>query len=126
MEELPRDVIAARLALAEALDELVSAGEYRTVLQAIDRVRGDLRVLASCARRMAAANGDPIEPAPKRRNPEKEQRLQEAMAQITAIFQSQEEKRSHPEIEGVAYMADHLDRRKLTLTPGRLDWLRGR
>jgi hypothetical protein len=126
MEELPRDVIAARLALAEALDELLQAGEHRLVMQAVERVRGDLRVVANCARRMAADNGDPFEPRPKRPNPEKELRLQEAMAQITAIFQSQEEKRSHPEIEGVAYMADHLDRRKLTLTPGRLDWLRGR
>lgn len=46
MEELPRDVIEARLHLDEQLAALLNAGDDRTLLRTIELVREDLRLFA--------------------------------------------------------------------------------
>jgi hypothetical protein len=46
MEELPRDVIEARLHLDEQLAALLNAGDDRTLLRTIELVREDLQLFA--------------------------------------------------------------------------------
>ena len=67
MDDLPRDVIEARLHLDEQLDALLSAGDYRTALRTIELVREDLRLFARHARKVAAHNGDELRRSQKRR-----------------------------------------------------------
>lgn len=113
MKDLPRDVIQARLQLAEVLDEYLTAGDYQTVGEAIRLVRQDLRLMSSCARRMAAEHGDTIPPInPPRREPGSDERLAEALAQIEAAMQMGKERRTRREAgENITFLADQRDKR---------------
>ena len=113
VEDLPKEVIEARLALAEALDALLLAGQYQIVGEAIKRVRQDLRVLSTCARREAAAHGETIPPIrPPRSNPQADVRLAEALAQIEASMGMNRERQAREAAgENVTFIADQLDKR---------------
>ena len=104
----------ARLALAEALDVLLTAGEYQLVGEAIKRVRQDLRVLSTCARRAAAEHGDTIPPIkPPRRSPNKDEDLKAILAQIDAAMGIHAERKLRPDAgDNVAFIADQLEKRQ--------------
>lgn len=106
-------MIEARLALAEALDQLLVAGQYQVVGEAIRQVRQDLRVLSTCARREAAAHGDTIPPIkPPRRNPDSEERIKAALAQLEAAMGMNRERESRSDAgENVVFLADQKDKR---------------
>jgi hypothetical protein len=56
MDEMPREVLEARLRLDECLDGLLKAGDDQTLLRAIELIRGDLRMFAKHGRQVALAN----------------------------------------------------------------------
>ncbi len=53
---MPREVVEARLRLDECLHSLLKASDDRTLLKAIELIRGDLRMFAKHGRQVAAAN----------------------------------------------------------------------
>lgn len=67
MDEMPRQVIEARLHFDEELDALLSAGDYASVLRIVGQMREDLRIFARHAKRLAAAADDPVQPTSRRR-----------------------------------------------------------
>lgn len=55
MDEMPREVLEARLQLDERLHELIQSGDVALAMQAIEQVRQDLVVMARAARKHTSA-----------------------------------------------------------------------
>lgn len=112
MEEIPRDVLEARLTFDEALDALLRAGDYKTVLRVVEQVRRDLTVFARHARRLAAACDDPERPvkppAPL------DEAAQQVLSQMSATMMAVRERDARREDAGenVAFLIDHRNRRR--------------
>jgi hypothetical protein len=109
MDAMPRELIEARLRLDEELDALLSAGDYKTVLQMVELVRGDLTVFARAARRLAADHGEPVAP----RKP-LDEATQEALSQCVAAIDSVREREARQATAGenVAFLSDQVERRR--------------
>ena len=109
MDAMPRKLIEARLRLDEELDALLSAGDYKTVLQVVELVRGDLTVFARAARRLAADNGEPV----GSKKP-LDEATQETLSQCVAAIDSARERdaRQATAGENVAFLSDQVERRR--------------
>jgi len=112
MDELPRDVIEARLCLDEQLDDLLTSGDYQTVLHTVELLRGDLALFARHARRLAAANGDPV--PPKRPPKPLSEAARQGLSQLLATAGALKERRLRHDTAGenVAFLSDHVHRRR--------------
>lgn len=112
MDELPRDAIEARLRLDEQLDDLLTAGDYKAVLHAVELLRGDLALFARHARRLAAAYGDPVPPKkpPKPLSEAAQQGLSQLLATAGAL--KERKLRQDSADENVAFLSDHRHRRR--------------
>ena len=112
VKELPREVIEARLRLAEVLDDLIQAGDYDLVLQVVELERSDLRLLAKHARHMAAACGQEI-PGRPRTEPPLDEGLQNALNQIEAAMGMAAERKARAAAgENVSFLSDQLEKRQ--------------
>lgn len=101
---MPREVIEARLRLDEVLDELMQAGQGRLVLEVIDLIRSDMRLMAKHAR------GVLDEPPRQQRLVAPDGNLARALAHIEAHMQRAQAPVAAGD-ETVVSLADHLRRR---------------
>lgn len=110
---MPRDVIQARLQLAEVLDELLTAGEYQMVDVAIQLVREDLRVLSRAARRKAPRKVQRTpQPEPTPRS-DSSASLDAALAKINAFLELKAAHKAQAEAaENVTFLSAQLEKRR--------------